>query len=90
MNKLDEKTLLEEKSIESVEFDGEWYFVVSDVSAYLDEDLSDVETITLPLRSGSKQCASIDHIKAGRKKAEKTDFDNKMLQALKFKPSRKK
>ena len=90
IKELKEEILLKEKSILSVEFDGEWYFKLSDVSAYLDEDLSDVECIILPLRSGNTKCASIDFIKAGRKKIEKTDFDKKIIQALNFKPERKK
>ncbi|MEO5775899.1 MAG: hypothetical protein ABIQ27_03280 [Flavobacterium sp.] len=91
MNKeLNEKTLLKEKTITSVEFDGEWYFKVSDVSTYLEEDLSDVETVSLPLKGGAIECATIDFLKAGRKKTERTEFDKKIIQALNYKPQRKK
>jgi len=91
IKELKEEILLKEKSITSVEFDGEWYFKLSDVSAYLDgEDLSDVKTVVLPVKSGDAKFALLDFIKEGRKKTEKTDFDKKIIQALNFKPERKK
>ncbi len=89
IKELKEEILLKETAIESVEFDGEWYFKVADISAYLGEDLTGVEAVVLPIRSGDAECTTVDFINAFRSKAVKTDFDKKIRQALNFNPNKK-
>lgn len=77
--------------IRKIEFDGEWYFRLSDLKDALKEDLSEVKTIVLPFMIDGErvdtECATYESIKSGRKR---TDFDKKIIQALNFKPERKK
>ena len=91
IKQITEEQLKKEPTITSVDFDGQWYFKVSDVSSFLNgEDLSEVQTITLPLNSGVAECALFDSIIKGRKKTELTEFDKKIKQALNFNPKKNK
>lgn len=90
--KITETELLDVPSIKRIDFEGNWYFDISDVAEYLKEDLFDVENITLPfLIEGERMsisCATIDDIERGRKNSL-TEFDKNILKALNFNPKKK-
>jgi hypothetical protein len=85
MLKLDIKQLLENKSVGKVQFEGEYFFCIEDVSKLINEDLSDVKGLTLPVNGEYKPTATIDNIEKGRKKEELSDFNKALLKARKFK-----
>ncbi|WP_291148044.1 hypothetical protein [Flavobacterium sp. UBA7680] len=88
---MNKEEIFNRAEIRKIEFDGEWYFRLSDLKDILNEDLSEVKTIVLPFMIDGErintECADYESIKNGRKK---TDFDKKIIQALNFKPERKK
>lgn len=85
MLKLDKKQLLENKQIRKVQFEGEDYFSIEDVSILLNEDLSDVVGLTLPIDGEYKPTATIENIEKGRRQEELSDFNKALLKARKFK-----
>lgn len=85
MLRLDKKQLLENKEIRKVQFEGEDYFSIEDVSKLLNEDLSDVIGLTLPIDGEYKPTATIENIEKGRKQEELSDFNKALLKARKFK-----
>lgn len=85
MFRLDKKQLLENKEIRKVQFEGEDYFSIEDVSKLLNEDLSDVIGLTLPIDGEYKPTATIENIEKGRKQEELSDFNKALLKARKFK-----
>jgi len=85
MLKLDKSQLKENKKIRRVQFEGEDYFSIEDVSKLLNEDLSDVIGLTLPIDGEYKPTATIENIEKGRKKEELSDFNKALLKARKFK-----
>lgn len=44
-----DETLQKDQLIRKTQFDQVWYYEVSDVAAWLGEDLDGVETVTLPI-----------------------------------------
>lgn len=87
MLKLKKEELINEEAVRKVQFDNAWYFDVESISAYIKEDLSGVEGITLPFDGVYKKAATIENIEKGRKQEELSEF-NKAL--LKMKNSPKK
>lgn len=85
MLKLDKSQLKENKEIRKVQFEGEDYFSIEDVSKLLNEDLSDVVGLTLPIDGEYKPTATIENIEKGRKQEELSDFNKALLKARKFK-----
>lgn len=85
MLKLDKSQLKENKEIRKVQFEGEDYFSIEDVSKLLNEDLSDVIGLTLPIDGEYKPTATIENIEKGRKQEELSDFNKALLKARKFK-----
>lgn len=85
MLKLDKSQLKENKEIRRVQFEGEDYFSIEDVSKLLNEDLSDVVGLTLPIDGEYKPTATIENIEKGRKQEELSDFNKALLKARKFK-----
>lgn len=85
MLRLDKKQLLENKEIRKVQFEGEHYFSIEDVSELLNEDLSEVIGLTLPIDGEYKPTATIENIEKGRKQEELSDFNKALLKARKFK-----
>lgn len=85
MLRLDKKQLLENKKIRKVQFEGEDYFSIEDVSKLLNEDLSEVIGLTLPIDGEYKPTATIENIEKGRKQEELSDFNKALLKARKFK-----
>lgn len=82
MLRIDRDKILGDNTIQRVQFENECYFVVGDVAKYLNEDLSDVETINLPIKGEYKKVATLEAIEKGRKVEPLSEF-NKAL--LKFK-----
>jgi hypothetical protein len=71
MTPLNEKMLIKEASINKYKYDKEWFFYIEDIAFYLNEDLSEVETIYLPMMIDGEQefvkCATFEDIIRGRK-----------------------
>lgn len=90
---LNKQQLLEDKSINKTEFENQWYFSLDDVSKYLEEDLSEVESIELPLLIDGKRktvkCGIFENIEKGRKRESLSNFNKKLLQAKDFKLKKK-
>lgn len=89
MKILDKQKLLQDESIHKTEFEQQWYFSLEDMTEYLQEDLSEVEYLELPLLiSGQRKTvktATFDDIEKGRKKEELSDFNKALLKARHFK-----
>lgn len=89
MKILDKQKLLQDESIHKTEFEQQWYFSLEDMAEYLQEDLSEVEYLELPLLIGGQRktvkTATFDDIEKGRKKEELSDFNKALLKARHFK-----
>ncbi|KAF2518120.1 hypothetical protein E0W68_10300 [Flavobacterium salilacus subsp. salilacus] len=93
MLKIDKEKLLNEQTVNKVQFNNEWYFDVDSVASHLKEDLSEVESITLPFGSDSevsngvsyKKAATIENIEKGRKQEPLSEFNKALLKAKNFK-----
>lgn len=66
---------------------------LEDASKYLEEDLSKVESMELPLlingKRETKKCGVFKAIEKGRKKEPLSEFNKKLLQARECKPEKK-
>lgn len=86
---LKKETLLGDETIRKTQFENEWYFSLEDMASYLEEDLSEVESLDLPLliegKRETKKTATFENIEKGRKKEELSDFNKKLLKARFFK-----
>lgn len=71
--------------METVRFQDETYYLIDDVSKYLNEDLSGVEAVSLI----DKKYATLERINAGRKREKLSDFNQKLMQAKNFNPKNK-
>ncbi|WP_326935921.1 hypothetical protein [Flavobacterium sp. PL11] len=49
MKPLKEKLLIKDATINKIQFDTEWFYKLDDMTSYLKEDLSAVESIFLPM-----------------------------------------
>lgn len=49
MKKLTEAVLQKDTTVNKIQFDREWFYSVEDLEDYLKEDLSGIESVTLPL-----------------------------------------
>ncbi|MEZ7514500.1 hypothetical protein [Flavobacterium frigidarium] len=71
MKPLLEKNILKDATINKVQFDKEWFYNFDDIAFYLKEDLSEVDTIFLPmLIDGEREfvkCCTFEDIIRGRK-----------------------
>lgn len=86
---LEKEKLLQDESINKTEFEQQWYFSLEDMTEYLQEDLSEVEYLELPLLIGGKRktvkTATFEDIEKGHKKEELSDFNKALLKARHFK-----
>lgn len=86
---LEKEKLLRDENIHKTEFEKDWYFSLDDLTLYLEEDLSGVEYIELPLLIDGKRVttktATFENIEKGRKKEPLSDFNQKLLKARYFK-----
>ena len=71
MKPLKEKLLIKDATINKVQFDKEWFYNLDDMAFYLKEDLSEVESVYLPMLIYGEQefvkCAAFEDIIRGRK-----------------------
>lgn len=62
-----DETLQKDQLIRKTQFDRTWYYEVSDIEAWLGEDLAGVETVTLPItfegETTLKKCTSLTDIR---------------------------
>ncbi len=69
--KLKEEILLKDASVKKVQFDKIWFYDLKDMEDYLEESLSEVETVHLPFMiDGEKintKCATLEDIERVRK-----------------------
>ncbi|GAA4072987.1 hypothetical protein GCM10022389_18010 [Flavobacterium cheonanense] len=74
MKPLTEKLLLEDATVHKVQFDKEWFYNLDDMKFYLNEDLSAVEYIHLPMLVFGEEeivkCSTLEDILRGRKEKE--------------------
>lgn len=85
MLKIDKEKLLGDDTVQRVQFENEYYFSVEDVAKYLNEDLSGVETLTLPIAGEYKKVATIENIEKGRKQEPLSKFNEALLKMKNFK-----
>lgn len=75
MMPLKEKLLIKDATINKIQYDKEWFFYLEDMKLYLKEDLSEVESIYLPIIIYGQQefvkCASFQDVIRGRKEIKK-------------------
>ncbi|MEZ7500160.1 hypothetical protein QO200_15605 [Flavobacterium sp. Arc3] len=71
MKPLNEKLILKDATINKVQFDKEWFYKLDDIAFYLNEDLTEVETIYLPITIEGEEelvkCCSFEDIIRARK-----------------------
>ncbi|NBL65254.1 hypothetical protein GV828_08610 [Flavobacterium sp. NST-5] len=69
--KLKEEILLKDASVKKVQFDKIWFYDLKDMEDYLEESLTEVETVHLPFTvDGEKihtKCATLEDIERIRK-----------------------
>ena len=72
MTPLKEILLIKEATIHKVQFDTEWFYNIEDLSFFLKEDLSEVDTIYLPMMIFDEnefvKCCTFEDLMRGRKK----------------------
>lgn len=87
MKKLTEEIIRKDSTIAKVQFDKEWFYAVKDMEDYLNEDLSGVEAVKLPvIIDGVKynvSCATWEDIMRVLKKEPLEDFKNSVLRSRK-------
>lgn len=49
MKKITEAIVRKDASVHKIQFDKEWFYAVEDMEDYLNEDLTGVETVSLPM-----------------------------------------
>jgi len=83
MKKVNELELIKDQSIGKVQFDKEWFFSVGDMEDYLNEDLSGVESVSLPVTIDGEQyttkCATWEDIKRVLETEPLEDFRGSVL-----------
>lgn len=85
MLKLKKEELLNNQTVKKIQFDNDWYFNVEDVAKAINEDLSNVETITLPIGGEYIKTATLENIEKGRKQEELSEFNKALLKMKNFK-----
>ena len=78
MKKLSEEIVKKDSSVNKVQFDREWFYSVKDMEDYLNEDLSGVEAINLPMVFDEREyiikCATWEDITRVLQKEPLEDF----------------
>jgi hypothetical protein len=71
MKPIKEILLLKDAAIHKVQFDIEWFYCLDDLVFYLKEDLSEVDTIYLPMIIDNQEefvkCCTFEDLLRGRK-----------------------
>ena len=83
MKKLTEEVVRKDASVNKVQFDREWFYVVEDMEDFLNEDLTGVETVTLAVdydgQKISMPCSTWEDIERFRQKEPLEDFRGSVL-----------
>lgn len=83
MKKITEAIVRKDKTVNKVQFDKEWFYSLEDMEDFLNEDLSGVETVTLPMDVFGAildiKCATWEDIERFRQKEPLEDFKNSVL-----------
>jgi hypothetical protein len=83
MKKLTEEIVRKDSSVNKVQFDREWFYAVEDMEDYLKEDLTGVESVTLPIEiDGIKynmKCTTWDDLQRFLQKEPLEDFRGSVL-----------
>ncbi|MFP9113252.1 hypothetical protein ACLI1A_04880 [Flavobacterium sp. RHBU_3] len=78
MKKITEALMRKDASVRKLQFDREWFYAIDDVADYLGEDLSGVETVTLPVivdgESYNEKCATWEDIERYRNREPLKDY----------------
>lgn len=78
MKKISEAIVRKDTTVNKVQFDKEWFYSVKDMEDYLNEDLSAVEFIHLPMMVYGEEivekCATWEDIERARTKEPLEDF----------------
>ena len=78
MKKLTEEIVRKDSSVNKVQFDKEWFYSIEDMEDYLNEDLSGVETVTLPIVIDEQEfmvkCATWEDLQRFLQKEPLEDF----------------
>lgn len=83
MKKIKEALLRKESSINKVQYDKEWFYSIKDMAYYLNEDLTGVEYIHLPMVidgvTFTVKCATWEDIQRILQKEPLQDFKSSTL-----------
>lgn len=78
MKKITEALMRKDAAVRKVQFDREWFYAIDDAADYLGEDLSGVETVTLPVivdgESYNEKCATWEDIERYRNREPLKDY----------------
>lgn len=78
VKKIKEEVIKKDSTINKVQYDKEWFYSIKDMADYLNEDLSNVEYIHLPMvidgEAHSVKCATWEDIERARIKEPLDDF----------------
>jgi len=85
MLKIREEELQGSDEVQRIQFDNKWYYDLESTSTFLKEDLSDVESIKLPLNGVYKNVATLKDIEKGRKQESLSEFNQALMKMKKFK-----
>lgn len=92
MKKIKEAELKKDSSVNKIQFDKEWFYSVEDMEDYLNENLSGVEYINLPIIFEGEEiitkCATLEDIERFLKKEPLEEFKGSVLKNKK--PVRRK
>ena len=78
MKKVTEAIIRKDAAINKVQFDKEWFYSIEDMEDFLKEDLSGVETVSLPMEiygeTFTVKCATWEDIERFRQKEPLQEF----------------
>ena len=85
MKKISEIVIRKDSTIGKIQFDKEWFYAVTDIEDYLNEDLTGVETVTLKVMydgnpvAYTMKCATWEDIERIRHKEPLEEFKGSVL-----------
>jgi len=83
MKKITEAIVRKDKTVNKLQFDKEWFYSLEDMQDFLNEDLSGVEAVTLPMDIYGEilnvKCATWEDIERFRQKEPLDDFRGSVL-----------
>ena len=93
MKKITEAIIRKEATINKIQFDKEWFYVVDDVADFLNEDFTGIETVTLPIIIDdvpyNMLCATWEDFERIRQKEPLEDFKGSVFRDKKTLGKRK-